>query len=94
MADILTKYCTPSRYNKHPHGTQWITQVDNVNESLYIRFIQVGSEEEPKWITIGDLLKEIFSKHIHSEEFIQECLNLYTQETKTFNTIIEIIKKI
>ena len=74
--EIITRYTTPTRYDKAPYGA--ICKV--VDEDKYGLYIQVRSDdvEESHWLKMGDFLEIVFKQEILSDrDFIDGCLDLY-----------------
>lgn len=78
--NIVEKYIKPGILNKAPHGQIWYVAPDKSYERPDY-YIQVSkNEENPRWLTMGSFLENVFKAKILNADglFVQKCLQDFT----------------
>lgn len=71
------RYYVP-KTDKRPTGTHWKAILDDGKEVYYI---QVGQEDNPEWIELGQFYVAAFEDY-RKPEFIADCIELYRRRLK------------
>jgi hypothetical protein len=86
------RYTPPSRFDQAPFGkVVYVAQDDDKTTDVYI---QLNTDEtNANWQKIGVFFEVIFNDLIKDQDFIQECLKLFSSDSKNFTTLADILKK-
>lgn len=77
---VIHRYiASPTHYNKEPYGTFCsVMQNDEGTEQEY--YVQVSKDEDnPRWMSAGELLLAVYDHKIEDLEFLQKLLKDYSQ---------------
>jgi len=89
--EILVQYSSPTRYLTAETGTICKVIKNDHTEEYYI---QTSEEGEAHWLSMGIFLEKSFEEFFSNEQFIRECLRLYSYNTnRPFNNIGRIIQQ-
>lgn len=86
----LIRYSAPTNLDKMPFATQWKQLHD---DEAFDLFIQLGTEEEPEWRSMGGMLELAFYDILFNEAFLNECLRLYKNNRDKQRGILSILKQ-
>lgn len=74
----IIRYNAPTRYDLAPYGS--ICKVMEENESYKLYFQISESPDTATWITVGELLEKTFNSFLMDNEFINACIDIYTNK--------------
>lgn len=79
------RYSIPGRYELAPFGTIYRVQIsdDDTRRELFIQLSTDASTSN--WQRVGYLMEEAFCELLEDQDFINECLRLYTAKTKEYD---------
>lgn len=76
----ITRHTEPTKFDAAPFAT--ICKVIGDNDTAKY-FIQVGTDDEPQWITLAQWLFIAFQDQIFNQQFFDETLDSYLNNIKT-----------
>lgn len=85
---IKSRLCPPTKLDIEDFGT--IYKVTTPKETVEY-YIQLGTDTEISWHSVGFLLSEIFKQLYEEKEFIDELLMLYQDCDRSVLKLCEII---
>ena len=69
--------------DKQPRGTI----IKSIMDKGDLYFIQVGSEEKPEWLPLGDFYEFVFVNA--QQSFIYDCIRMYDVQMKKIKEMME-----